>query len=346
MFRRMLPVMGMGFLAALLQTSIGAAYEAKAVPSELRVAHSATAGGPTASGLAKARNTKTPPQAGGSVIARLDQSADPPARTDFRPTKPSQPDTVSEGSMPPALQYILAKSFPQSSSAAVLGAIRTAAAPAASEQGLGGSSRLQTLLTPNDAGEAEGSSPSGPDGAFRHLEIEVSHSEHEFKLIQDSASGQKEILYECKVGLGNPHEFPTPVGVYYVTHIYDDNPWWIPPANRAWAWGQSPSKKVYGGIMAPLLKKRMLSTKKKAGDSEDFISELVKLEDYGYRFHGTNAPRSIGRNESHGCVRMLPADVQKVAALIKENVGTVERLESENGTYVILRAPVRLNLIK
>jgi hypothetical protein len=205
---------------------------------------------------------------------------------------------------------------------------------------------LQTLLTPNASTKPDDSSSTGAEQEFSHLEIEVSHSRHEFKLLRESVSGQKEILHECQVGLGNPREFPTPVGVYYVTHIYDDHPWWIPPANRSWAWGQAPSRKVYGGIMAPLLKKRTLPTKKKAGDSEDFIAELVKLEDYGYRFHGTNAPRSIGRNESHGCVRMLPVDVQKVAALIKENVGTVARQESENGTYVILRAPVRLNLIK
>ncbi len=90
----------------------------------------------------------------------------------------------------------------------------------------------------------------------------------------------------------------------------------------------------------------MLESKKDPTESEDKIAGQVKLEDYGYRFHGTNAPRSIGRNQSHGCVRMLPKDVKEVAGLIKTEVGTIDRKDSENGTYVVLKAPVRLNLIK
>ena len=178
------------------------------------------------------------------------------------------------------------------------------------------------------------------------LEIQVSHSTHVFRLFRVEPSGQTEVLHECRVGLGGA-EFPTPVGTYFVTHIYDRDPWWIPPPDRAWAAGQSPSKRVYGGTMAPLLKKREVRTRHRhpiAG--EDEIQGSVRLEDYGYRFHGTNAPRSIGRNQSHGCVRMLPVDAKKVAALIEENVGIKERKASANGSFAILKAPVRLNLIK
>jgi L,D-transpeptidase catalytic domain len=210
--------------------------------------------------------------------------------------------------------------------------------------------RMETLLRPSEPHKSVGNFPTGPEGGFNYLEIEVSHSAHIFKLYASSLFGKKEVLHECRVGLGNPREFPTPVGVYFVTHIYDDNPWWIPPTNRDWAAGQSPSKKVYGGTMAPLLKKRPLKTKakKQSPDPEDKIAEQVQLNDDGYRFHGTNAPRSIGRNESHGCVRMLPDDARKVADLIKEYVGVAERRDndSENGSYVILKSTVRLNLVK
>jgi len=178
-----------------------------------------------------------------------------------------------------------------------------------------------------------------------YLEIEVKHSEHTFTLFFNSGYGPRQPLYNCRVGLGGPG-FPTPVGTYFVTHIYDDNPWWIPPKDRAWAAGDKPSKRVYGGTMAPLLKKRDVKSKKEAAQSEDKVAGPVKLEDYGYRFHGTNAPRSIGHNQSHGCVRMLPDDAKKVAALIKDHVGTIDRRESENGSFVILRSPVRLNLVK
>jgi L,D-transpeptidase catalytic domain len=209
--------------------------------------------------------------------------------------------------------------------------------------------RMETLLRPSESHKAVGNFPTGPEGGdIGYIEIEVGHSSHVFRLYASSLFGKKELLHECRVGLGNPHEFPTPVGVYFVTHIYDDDPWWIPPTNRDWAAGQSPSKKVYGGTMAPLLKKRpvKLKAKKQAPDPEDKISEQVQLNDDGYRFHGTNAPRSIGQNQSHGCVRMLPDDARKVADLIKEHVGIAEERTSENGKYVILKSPVRLNLVK
>jgi hypothetical protein len=97
--------------------------------------------------------------------------------------------------------------------------------------------------------------------------------------------------------------------------------------------------------MAPLLKKKDIRSRKKAKQTEDWIAGKVELADYGYRFHGTNAPRSIGRRRSHGCVRMLPKDAHIVAEAIKRIVGTVDRRESENGSYVVLKAPVKLRLV-
>ncbi|MDQ7782939.1 MAG: L,D-transpeptidase [Desulfomonilaceae bacterium] len=205
---------------------------------------------------------------------------------------------------------------------------------------------MQALIMPGDHLGSVGNIPTSLEDRFRRLEIEVSHSGHHLKLIGESFSGRRQVLHECRVGLGSS-EFPTPVGVYFVTHVYDQDPWWIPPPNRAWAAGQSPSRKVYGGVMAPLLKKRSVRTRGNPSEgSEDKIEGQVRLEDYGYRFHGTNAPRSIGRNQSHGCVRMLPKDVKQVAELIKEHVGTLDRLESVNGSFVLLKSPIRLNLVK
>ncbi|HMK33427.1 MAG TPA: L,D-transpeptidase [Desulfomonilaceae bacterium] len=206
---------------------------------------------------------------------------------------------------------------------------------------------MNTLLKSSASLQTIGALSKDSASADSYLDIEVSHSQHIFKLYAYGQGGKRDLLYECRVGLGAP-EFPTPVGVYYVTHIYDEDPWWIPPKDRAWAAGDSPSRRVYGGTMAPLLKKRPVRQKKQIQqpEQEDLISYEVQLDDYGYRFHGTNAPRSIGRNQSHGCVRMLSADAKKVATLIKNQVGLVERKESENGTFVVLKSPVRLNLVK
>jgi hypothetical protein len=210
--------------------------------------------------------------------------------------------------------------------------------------------RLQSLLMPEESLRSVGNLPTNAKTGFSHVRLEVSLSRHWLRLLGTSFFSKDEVLYECRTGLG-ARGFPTPVGIYFVTHIYDESPLWIPPPNRAWAAGQSPSRRVYGGTMAPLLKKIGASRKSKASKSttaavEDLVEKEVKLDDYGYRFHGTNQPRSIGRNESHGCVRLLPDDARRVASLIKQYVGTSERKESDNGTYVILKAPVRLDMIK
>ncbi len=205
--------------------------------------------------------------------------------------------------------------------------------------------QIQTRLEPNNSEKTVNTSSETSPRKYAYLEIWVSHSAHEFKLFGLPAIGEKEVLYETKVGLGSG-EFPTPVGVYYVTHIYDEDPWWIPPKDRAWAAGQSPSRKVYGGTMAPLLKKRPVKQKNQPPQFYDLIDAKVKVDDYGYRFHGTNQPRSIGRNQSHGCVRMVPADARKVASLIKEYVGVANEKTDDNGKFVVLQAPVRLNLVK
>lgn len=207
-----------------------------------------------------------------------------------------------------------------------------------------GDQRLGSVVPSTENLSIREQTSGNPEGRYEFLEIDVNHVAHHLKLMGNTVSGAKELLHECRVGLGGSG-FPTPKGEYFVTHIYPDDPWWIPPRDRAWAWGQLPSKKVYGGTMAPLLKKTFVFTRKKLpADLEDYISSEVKLNDYGYRFHGTNAPRSIGRNESHGCVRMLPTDAKKVAALIIEHTGVVAKRESENGSFVVLRQPVRLRI--
>jgi hypothetical protein len=207
--------------------------------------------------------------------------------------------------------------------------------------------QLQSSAKPSDpVAPAE----NQPDDLYSEtkgfLEIKVSKDTHMFRLIENVAD-KRTVLYECKVGLGNRAVFDTPVGMYFVTHIYDENPLWIPPKDRAWAAGQSQSKTVYGGTMAPLLKKRDVRQKRQASlqNEEDKISSEQRLDDNGYRFHGTNAPRSIGRNESHGCVRMLPADAKKVAAIIEKKIGVAERRKAENGDFALLKSTVRLEIV-
>jgi len=267
-----------------------------------------------------------------------------PAAIDENPEKAAPAENPYAGTLSVPVSDVMFKAYPPpgvapESSDPAPDQSRTPKTPAVMDKG-----QMEAMLAPGDHLNSVGRFRPGPDERLNYVEIEVSHSRHWLRLLAHNA-GNTDVLHQCGVGLG-ASGFPTPVGQYYVTHIYDETPWWIPPPDRSWAAGQSPSKKVYGGTMAPLLKKRPVRTRAKAAPQDDMIEAQVTLQDDGYRFHGTNAPRSIGRNESHGCVRMIPDDAKKVASLIKDQVGIADRKASENGTFVILKSPVRLNIIK
>jgi lipoprotein-anchoring transpeptidase ErfK/SrfK len=44
----------------------------------------------------------------------------------------------------------------------------------------------------------------------------------------------------------------------------------------------------------------------------------------GYGIHGTNAPRSIGKAASHGCIRMRQADLEELFELVEVGSTVVE----------------------
>lgn len=63
------------------------------------------------------------------------------------------------------------------------------------------------------------------------------------------------------------------------------------------------------------------------GKNNPVGTRWIGLSEKGYGIHGTNAPRSIGRNVSHGCIRMLNRDVEQLFELVK--VGDVVELHGE-----------------
>ncbi len=317
-------VLGVGLLLISVSASV-----ADVVGNQVKSAILADSGkpGPTAAVQASA-----PASQKSSAVSKRAKPAGPPSRKEANRQTAGGPRSLRPN----------AKIVPAAASSTGVDSTRMASTPSSV-----GPSQTDAGPEPKESSRTGGAQPASSGNAYKNLEIWVSHSEHELKLLGHTFEGTEDVLHEAKVGLGDPREFPTPVGVYFVRQIYDDSPWWIPPKNRAWAAGDSPSRKVYGGTMAPLLKKRSVSSKNTPPyQGGDFIDAKVRLDDDGYRFHGTNQPRSIGRNQSHGCVRMRPEDARQVASLIKEYVGALDRREDENGTYVILRSPVRLNLVK
>lgn len=191
-----------------------------------------------------------------------------------------------------------------------------------------------------------GSLVADPRSIYSDFEIRVNRAQFTLELVARTPEGEEKILYNCKVGLGSP-EYPTPRGSYFIARIYDDKPLWIPPQDRPWAWGQSPSHNVYGGHMMPFFSKTPIKSENKDDDGmeTDLIAASVKMVDAGmYRIHGTDSPWSVGSGQSHGCVRMKNHTVKTLADNLKMYVGMADRGESPNGKYVNLARPVKLIL--
>ena len=58
----------------------------------------------------------------------------------------------------------------------------------------------------------------------------------------------------------------------------------------------------------------------------------VGLSLKGYGIHGTNAPRSIGRAASHGCIRLRNRDIEQLFTMLR--IGDVVRIRGERDEQV------------
>lgn len=121
--------------------------------------------------------------------------------------------------------------------------------------------------------------------------IVVSIPDRKLALIED---GQVVKVYPTAVGRAAS---PTPSGTFTIVQRI---------SNPAW-YGQ-------GKVVAP-------------GKSNPLGTRWLGLSRKSYGIHGTNDPRSIGRNASHGCVRMRNRDVEDLFARVV--VGDVVELHGE-----------------
>ena len=102
--------------------------------------------------------------------------------------------------------------------------------------------------------------------------------------------------YTVAVGRGS---YETPVGNYTIRKIVW-NPAWIPPDSK---WAKKAKPQPPGAPANPM--------------------KLVKIffKEPDYYIHGTNDPASLGKAESHGCLRMDPDDAYDVARYLMDNGG-------------------------
>jgi|SRR5579859_21886 len=133
--------------------------------------------------------------------------------------------------------------------------------------------------------------PAEAEDARPQRRIVVSIPDRKLALIED---GRVVKIYSTAVGRASS---PTPSGTFTIVQRIS-NPAWYGP----------------GKVIAP-------------GKSNPLGTRWIGLSRKSYGIHGTNDPRSIGRNASHGCVRMRNRDVEDLFARVW--VGDVVELHGE-----------------
>ena len=135
-----------------------------------------------------------------------------------------------------------------------------------------------------------GTKPNKDDGQGQHR-IVVSIPDRKLALIEN---GQVVKIYQTAVGAPKS---PTPSGTFKITQRVA-NPTWFGPDT----------------VVGP-------------GKNNPVGTRWLGLSKKGYGIHGTNSPSSIGKNASHGCVRMRNRDVEDLFARV--SVGDVVELRGE-----------------
>ena len=75
-----------------------------------------------------------------------------------------------------------------------------------------------------------------------------------------------------------------------------------------------------------------------AGPANPLGSRWIGLSLKGYGIHGTNAPRSIGKAASHGCIRMAKRDLEQFFEMVRVGDTVVIRAEADEQTAQIFGA--------
>jgi lipoprotein-anchoring transpeptidase ErfK/SrfK len=126
------------------------------------------------------------------------------------------------------------------------------------------------------------------------------------------------LLRTFDIAVGAPHS-PSPVGSFtVVNHI----------ANPTWYYK--------GKIVGP-------------GQGNPVGTRWMGLSARGYGIHGTNVPSSIGKNVSHGCIRLRNSDIEQLFEMVAvgdqvelhgERTEEIARLFPATPVVVVAQAPV------
>jgi len=159
--------------------------------------------------------------------------------------------------------------------------------------------------------------------AFGALRLEVDLEE---RLLRAFVDGEEVESFAVAIGT---EDYPTPTGDFEIRKVIW-NPSWHPPDSK-WARGKSP--KGPGHPDNPMKRVKMF------------------FKEPDYYIHGTAADDSLGKAESHGCIRMSEEDVTRLAQLVMEQGGKpmpepwyrrILRLKSTKVVYLEEPVPVEI----
>lgn len=140
-----------------------------------------------------------------------------------------------------------------------------------------------------------------------------------------SANGKKKVK-TYPLGIGREGA-STPVGVFRISSI-EKNPTWDIPASIRRERPELPA------AIPP-------------GPENPLGTHWLRLSNTSYGIHGTHMPLGVGRRVSHGCIRLYPEDIVKLASSVK--IGTPVRILkqtvkfgfNEGSIYVEVEEPLK-----
>ena len=156
------------------------------------------------------------------------------------------------------------------------------------------------------------------------LRLEIDLSDRELQVVEDG-----NVIESFSVAVGE-EKYPTPKGKFSIRKVIW-NPAWVPPDSK---WARKETPKPPGHPDNPMKRVKM------------FFGEP------DYYIHGSDDRDSLGRAESHGCIRMSPEDVTRLAQLVMTHGGKpmpepwYRRIFRRKVTKVVyLKAPVPVEIV-
>jgi LysM repeat protein len=136
--------------------------------------------------------------------------------------------------------------------------------------------------------------------------VVVDKSEFRMDLYHGQPSAPEAWLYIRSFSVGLGKDDGTPVGNFVVMRGSKvEDPAWVNPHNPSERYASKDPKNPIGKFWVGI---------EGLGDSAGYV---------GYGIHGTIDPSSVGREESLGCVRLLPDDIALVYELLEDGISVV-----------------------